>query len=490
MRKLFATLSIHSAAVLLACGFLAGPLAVQAQTLQAESANLNQPFSPADEQGRFVYLIEYAEPGLLQRGLRGSSQPLDFQSPATQGALTDLQAVQQQHLQTIAGTIRRSPQVSHYYLATHSGMAMRLTPQEAAQVAALPQVVAIERERVYELSTFRGPEFIGADAIWGGSAVPDGSPLQGEGMVAAILDTGVDPNHPSFANDLACGHGQNGTPDKLISFLDCQSTDGIGLCNGPSPQDNDSHGSHVASTVAGNRLDNNTVPSPNVPPPFTEISGVAPCAHIRSYHVCQPGGCPGADVQAGMDSVLIHGDVDVMNFSISGGTNPWNDNDRRKLDLVDAGVFVAASAGNTTATITNPVGAVGHRGPWVMSVAASTHDGEVEGTVSITGPGTPPGNTQDISMDRGSASPIGSPLSGHPILRDTAQPPGADGCNPGFAPDFFDGAIALIQRGTCPFTEKINNAATAGADLVIIWNNVAAPISMTTTDQDPNTPAY
>ena len=75
-----------------------------------------------------------------------------------------------------------------------------------------------------------------------------------------------------------------------------------------------------------------------------------------------------------MNSVLLHGDVSVMNFPIAGGNDPWNDNDRRKLDLVAAGVVVAASAGNTSAAIPDPVGQVDHLGPWVMTVAASTRD--------------------------------------------------------------------------------------------------------------------
>ena len=64
--------------------------------------------------------------------------------------------------------------------------------------------------------------------------------------------------------------------------------------------------------------------------------------------------CPDADIKAGMDSVLIHGDVNVMNFSISGGTDPWVDNDRRNLDLVDADVLVSASAGNTGTDVPIP----------------------------------------------------------------------------------------------------------------------------------------
>ncbi len=421
-------------------------------------------FSPADEQGRYVYLVEFSDPGLLQRMNRASGTRLDISAPATQAALSEVRNQQAEHLRSVTGALGRAVQVSHHYLVTHNGVAMRLTPEDARELASQDFVRSIERERIYELSTFRGPEFMGANQIWNGSATPDGLGLQGESMVAAILDTGVAPNHPSFANDPACGHGEGGAPDKLISFLDCQSTDGSGLCNGPSPQDNNSHGSHVASTVAGNRLDNSAVPSPNVPAPFTEISGVAPCAHVRTYHVCQPGGCPTADVQAGMNSVLLHGDVDVMNFSISGGTSPWADNDRRKLDLVDAGIFVAASAGNTTATITNPVGQVNHRGPWVASIAASTHDVTSGNQLSVAG------GPQDALAVQGTGPVMSEDFTGQLRYAGDVDATNIEGCV-AFPSNAFDGEAALISRGSCNFSVKVNNAVAAGATFVVVFNN-------------------
>ena len=102
-------------------------------------------------------------------------------------------------------------------------------------------------------------------------------------------------------------------------------------------------------------------------------------------------------------------------------------------------------------------------------------------------------------MDRGSASPIGTALNDHPIKHFTGQPPEFEGCTAGedgapvdlvpFPAGFFTGSAALIHRGNCPFTKKITNAFNAGADLVVIRNNVATPVSMDTTGQ-PNVPAY
>lgn len=424
-------------------------------------------FSPADDQGRAVYLITFEEPGLLEqhRLQRGSGSDFDFNAPATRVARDDLQAVQAGHVSDISSAVGRSVQPSHYYLVSHSGIAARLTPQEARTVRGLPGVARIERERVYQPDTYRGPEFIGAGSLWDGTGNPGGTGLLGEEMVSAILDTGIVVNHPSFANDPACGHGVGGADDKLLSALDCSSTDGSGMCNGPNPGDGHSHGSHVAGTVAGNVLDGTASPAPPV-----DISGVAPCARIRAYKVC-PGSCPGADIQAGMDSVLMHGDVDVMNFSISGGRNPWNDNDRRKLDLVDAGIFVAASAGNTSDSIPNPYGQVGHLGPWVATVANSSHDGLlahpiIAGTLDpIAGlPGTGPDLTSDYN---GQVRWAGDVDAGN-----------IEGCA-AFAAGSFTGQAALISRGSCNFSVKVNNAAAAGAAYVIVHNNApGAPIVM------------
>jgi len=358
---------------------------------------LAQDFVPMDADGRASFIVRYAEPGLLARHRQvHGQQAFRLDSSAAQQILADLQSIHNQHLATIGEALGRTVSPSHFYLASFSGMAMKLRPDEARTVSGLPQVASVRRARLQQISTYRGPTFIGADQIWNGSAVPGGGGLEGRDQVAAILDTGIPAAaHDAFADDPACGHGVSGAPGKVLSSLDCASTDGSGLCNGPSPGDTNGHGSHTSSTVAGNRLDASASPSPTIPGSFTEMSGVAPCARIRAYKVCPTNTCPDPAILAGMQSVLLHGDVDVMNFSISGGTLPWQDNDRTKLDLVDAGVFVAASAGNTSFSVPDPVGQVNHRGPWVMSVAASTRDtnnsgsaaqGDVLASFSFRGP--------------------------------------------------------------------------------------------------------
>ncbi len=457
------------------------------QTESRSEAPAGIQYSPANKDGRFVYLIEFAEKGMLQRQALARGERFNPKTPQALVHRDQIISEQANHLRAMSSALGRDLNATHHFLATHSGVAARLTPEEAQTVRGLPGIKSVERERLYHATTFRGPEFIGAGQIWDGTAVPPGSSgTRGEGIVIAMLDTGVEPTHPSFANDASCGHGTT-QPNKLLSFLDCSSTDGGGLCNGPNPVDTVNHGTHTASTSGGNSVETDAVP-----PPALSISGVAPCASMRTYKVCPTTSCPSADIQAGMDSVLLHGDVSVMNFSISGGTDPWVDNDRRKLDLVDAGVLVAASAGNTSTGVPDPVGQVNHRGPWVLTVAASTKDQVLnDGLISASGPGSPPPDTQDIGLSKGSASPDGVPLNDFPIRHFTGQDIGFEGCNsqPPFPAGFFTGSVALIRRGGCAFTEKITNAFNAGAAMVLIRNNQTGTVLMDTTGQ-PAVPAY
>lgn len=472
----------------------AGELSLASQAGQQPSSSVMQDglrFTEPREDGLKRFMITFDEPGLMElhRQTRSSDRHrFDIQQPMIAGESSAMTARHQAYISEMSGVLRRELEVSHFYQITHSGVAAWMTLEEARRLAGMGTVRSVERERLYFLETFAGPEFIGAGSVWDGSTTPDGNAYRGEGMIAGVLDSGILPNHPSFINDPACGHGVGGVPDKLISFVDCAGTNAQGLCAGPNPVDVNGHGTHVAGTKAGNAVGAGAVPAPN-PPVGSGVAGVAKCASIRNYKVCPGQSCPDADVQAGMNTLLADGDVDTMNFSISGGSSPWNDNDRRKLDLVDAGVFVNASAGNTSQTVTNPVGRVNHRGPWVVSVAASTRPGGAPpGTVSVTGPGTPPGNLQNIPVSPGSNSAIPASVVEAPVRFDPNQPAGADGCT-GFPANFFDNAIALVHRGTCAFTDKINNAAAAGAIMVIIRNNQSAPISMNTAGQ-VSVPAY
>jgi subtilisin family serine protease len=470
-------------------------------TVPSQAASSN----PLTIEASRTYIIKFVEPGMLHYagGVNGlaatspqavGSRKLDIHTAAATAYAAYLKDKRAEHIASIEQTLGRSLAISHSYAILSNGIAAKMTATEANRLVGAPGIESVDLEKIQHTTTYRGPTFIGANTIWDGSNTPNGTGTRGEGIIAGDLDTGTNSTHPSFANDPACGFSV--ANPKLVA-VDCSSSAG-GLCNGPDPEaaQGNGHGVHTASTIAGNTIDNTAVPPPALPDGVT-MSGVAPCAALRSYKVCQTNQCGSADIAAGIENAIAD-QVDVLNFSISGGTSPWNDNDRAFLDAINADVFVAAAAGNLQPGETDPVGKVNHKGPWLLSVAASSQDEMIGPNLSLTGPGTPPADGVGVPLNPGSTTPANSTptYSDHPVK---TYPPNVAGCTDGggIPAGTFTGSIAVLRRGAtnpdggtaCSFTEKIANAFNAGADMVVIGNNVAGAINMDTTGA-PNVPAY
>jgi len=444
-----------------------------------------------------AYIITFAEEGMVNfkggvAGLRATApvalgkRKLDVHSAAATSYENYLSSQRAQYRTAIESTLGRALNVTHSYSITLNGIAADLTADEAARIRGLAGIKSIEPAGEEHLVTYRGPKFIGADTIWNGTNTPDHVGTKGEGIIVGDLDGGTNSDHPSFADDAACGFGPS---HHKLKAVDCSTSSG-GLCTGSDPEANPGygHGVHTSSTAAGNTLDNSASPAPALPD-GTTMSGVAPCATLYHYKVCATNNCSGSWILAGIQNAIADG-VDVINFSISGGTSPWSggDNDRNFLDAVNADVFVSAAAGNNSSTDATVVGRVNHRGPWVMTVAASTQDQQIGPTLTATGPGTPTEGLAGIPLTPGSTSPAAVALTASPLK---SYPTNIEGCTAsgGIAAGTFTGAIAVVRRGTCNFSEKIQNAYDAGAVAVVVANNQAGSISMDTTGA-PSVPNF
>ena len=380
--------------------------------------------------------------------------------------------------------------VRYDYQAVFNGVAMVLTEDEAQVVAAAPGVKNVSRERIEIPLTDAGPQWIGAPSIWTGP--PNNvDHSRGEGIVIAVLDTGINHDHPSYAdiggdgfdhsNPLGSGNFIPGSycdavdpsfcNDKLIgawSFVP-------GDANFPVPEDSDGHGSHTSSTAGGNVILPATLFAPTTQV-SRDISGVAPHANIIMYDVCIDS-CPGSALLAAINQVVLDAaelpnGIHSLNYSISGGGNPYNDPvELGFLAATAAGVYVSASAGNS-----GPAPAtVAHLGPWVSTTAASTHNRTIVNSVvnltsdadtlaDIVGAGFTSGfgpATIINSADLEGAFP-GSTLCGLGDLGDF---------NPPWPPGTFNGEIVACTRGTFGRVEKGANVLSAGAGGYILMDN-------------------
>ena len=380
------------------------------------------------------------------------------------------------------------------YRYAFNGFAARMTEVGAAVLKKRGDVVNVWKDEIRHLQTNTSPAYIGLTQP--GQAWSKG--YAGEDMVIGVIDTGVWPENPSFADVKTFLKGNKGAkkpygsiPDGFTpSGCDFGSADplddpfacnnklvtarcynlgfssaldpsnpcgGDGAFNNPfdfqSARDNNGHGSHTASTAGGNY---------GVDAGAGIISGMAPRARIAAYKVCWIGGCWESDSAAAIDQAVADG-VDAINFSIGGASNFFGTPDSVAfLFAADAGVFVATSNGNGgpgAGTTGTPSGV-----PWITATGATQDDGVYDGNVEVHTPGSISGNYFALE----GASPVQFMDTG-PISGDVTLTSDPLACGP---VDPISG-IALVSRGVCAFSDKYNNAAAAGASAIIVFNDGA-----------------
>ncbi len=309
---------------------------------------------------------------------------------------------------------------------------VELTAAEAAALEKHPDVLMVEAERQERLLMDNSPAYIGATAIWAGNT-HNSVATKGDGILVGIVDSGINWESPAYAAVDPTDGYVHVNPFGAGTFRGNCAAGGVdvGRCNdklvgmynfaaaGTSATDTGGHGSHTSSTVAGNRW---TTTYANGP--FT-ISGIAPRANVIAYLAC-PTTCPTTATSQSVNQAVIDG-VDVINYSISGGTSPWTDTTSTAFRNANAaGVFVAASAGNTSTGTPNPQGQVNHIEPWVETVAASTQNRFIGVTFNLNGG---PPNTQSVPVKLGGLPNPTVATAGVPLVKSPNFANGStDGC--------------------------------------------------------------
>jgi len=320
------------------------------------------------------------------RAATGSAGKLDPRSKAVQAYRAHLGARHAAFARS-ARTAIPGLRVLHEYDMVIGGVAVQLPASALPALRALPGVVRVYADTLEHPDTDQTPAFIGAKGIWGKLG---GQGNAGEGVIVGVIDTGIWPEHPSLADPDPAGKpytvppgtrqcqfsgGANpGAPfacnGKLIgAYRFMAAYEACGGCERPvddfsTARDGEGHGTHTATTAAGN----GGVAAAALGVARGTVSGIAPRAHVIAYRVCGVDGCFSSDHVAAINQAIADG-VDVINFSISGGTDPYNDLTALAfLDAYENGIFVATSAGNDGPGANT----VNHREGWVTATAAST----------------------------------------------------------------------------------------------------------------------
>ncbi len=409
---------------------------------------------------------EGAEPGLAPTK-PGEGDKLDPAATAVEEYVEFLEADQDAALSR-AG-VAADAVVQNYTYAI-SGFEVSATSTQVKALEGQPGVASVVPNEFRQLQTDASASFLGLDDP--GGAYEAG--YTGEDVVVGVIDSGIWPEHGSFADDgsyseladyadLPCDFGDteynaDDAPfecnNKVLGARDMR--DGYKNAIGPetfnSARDYDGHGTHTAATAAGNE----GVAADIFGVDFGAVSGVAPRARVIAYSACGDQGCVLSDLLGSIDQSVADG-VDVINYSIGSATGSLTSpDDMAFLFAADANVWVATSAGNSGPgpdTIGSPASV-----PWVTTVGASTQartfsafarfgNGQVATGASVTG-------ATDGAVQLVDAADLGNELC-DPAVEFTAD---------------ITGKAVLCLRGEFARVDKSLAVAEQGGAAMVLYN--------------------
>lgn len=348
---------------------------------------------------------------------------------------------------------------------------------EYAEPNYLKQLLAVPNDVRY--SDLWGLEKVSMPAAWN---LTQGS----NNVIVAVLDTGVAYDHPDLKDNMWKNTGEipdNGIDEDNNGRVDDYRGFNFGSNRYPetNPMDIDDHGTHVAGTIGAKG--NNSI----------GVSGVNWNVKIMPVNVFSGGSAPFSattyDIVEGLNYVISMKNkghkIVAVNSSYGGGSSSDSELNAIKA-LRNAGILLIAAAGNAgTNNDTTPAYPANYDSDNVISVAATSSSDNLAdfsnygNSVDLAAPGNailstiPAGEETFLT---GSSATYAATAMTYSGLTDTEGiTASVINCGKGLAPSDFpsgvSGNLALIERGTITFKDKVINAQNAGAAGVIIYNN-------------------
>ena len=311
------------------------------------------------------------------------------------------------------------------------------------------------------------PQAVHAPAYW--EAIPGGLANAGRGMRIAIIDSGINQNHPMFSGEglVAPPDFPKGTPQhtnsKVIVARSYHELFPNSQAN-TTPEDEMGHGSRVAAVAAGRQVD----------APLAQIQGIAPMAFLGNYKVF---GAPGrnsvttsAAIIAALNDAVEDG-MDVINMSLGGNpADPGTDPEQQAIALaVEAGVVVVVAAGNQgpgAETIRSP-----GTSPDAITVGAVTNGRIFGAALEVFANPPPPDEISSLPYLPGEGVSIDLAIGPSQLFSISLLDPSELACDT-IPAGTLTGKMALVKRGGCLFQDKADHVFAAGAESLVVYNNV------------------
>lgn len=297
--------------------------------------------------------------------------------------------------------------------------------------------------------------FLGIEKLWAEG-------IQGQGIKVAVLDTGIDKDHPDFAGIYKGGKNfipNSATYTRTRADNDASETSPVER-PATAPEFDErgssfytSHGTHVAGTIAAIGAN-----------PYN-VKGIAPKVDLYAYRVL---GAYGSGSTSGIIAAIeesVKQEMDVINLSLGGGANSETDGGSFAINnAMMAGTIAVVATGNagpnrgtmgtpSTARLGIAVGnTTNPEAHYDSNVNIVVGDYQLSKKVNLMG--------TTFGVD------IATQLAGE---FEVVAVPGV-GASTDYNGLDVDGKVALVSRGEIAFVDKIEHARTAGAVAILVHN--------------------
>ncbi|KAI3967481.1 hypothetical protein MKW92_000351 [Papaver armeniacum] len=351
----------------------------------------------------------------------------------------------------------------HTYKRSFNGFSAELTEEEVQKLSGMESIISVFPNRMFHLHTTRSWDFLGL------TENVNRIPSVESDTIIGVIDSGIWPESESFFDDGlglppkkwkgTCNGGHNFTCNNKLIGARYYVTDSEG-----SARDTDGHGTHTASTAAGNIVNGAG---------FFKLAegnarGAVPSARIAAYKVCIARSCASDAILAAFDDAIADG-VDLLSVSLGYSEPLAFERDPIAIGSFHAlkkGILTSNSAGNTGP---GPKTVVSNA-PWLLTVAASTTDRRIIDKV-LLGNGEA---VQDLGVNgfnmNGTAFPLGY---GDDISTECEPEAKGKRCSSGcLDKDLVEGKIII-----CDSSSAVSEAFTSGAlgTILISDSSLARP---------------
>ncbi|XP_014496642.1 subtilisin-like protease SBT1.1 isoform X2 [Vigna radiata var. radiata] len=367
-----------------------------------------------------------------------------------------------------------APQLLYAYETSMFGFAAHLSKKHLKYLNQVEGFLSAIPDELSTLHTTYSPQFLGLRSrreLWTASNLAND-------VIIGVLDSGIWPEHTSFQDS-----GLSPVPSHWKGVCEKGTKFSSSNCNKKligarayfkgyekyfgkkinetvdylSPRDSQGHGTHTASTAAGDMVKNANF----LGQARGTATGMRYTSRIAAYKVCWSSGCTNSDVLAAMDQAVSDG-VDVLSLSLGSIPKPFYSDSIAiaSFGATQKGVLVACSAGNSGPFPST----VGNGAPWIMTVAASSTDRTFPTKVKL-------GNGQ---IFKGSSLYQGKKTTQMPLVygKSAGATKEAQYCTGGsLDPKLVHGKIVACERGINGRTEKGEEVKVAGGSGMILLNN-------------------